>query len=73
MSGKDKGKLKRSTGIEGMDFGEALKRLVGVDPKELESDIADTKSKSEEIERDVRDTEDSIERGARTSRRRFRL
>ena len=36
-------KLKRSTGFEGMPFGEALERLFGVDPQEMESEIDKTK------------------------------
>ncbi len=70
MKGKQ---LKRATGMEGMDFGEALKRLIGVDPREIESEIAKTKRKSEEIKRGVKDTEDSIDRGARRTKHRFRL
>ncbi|WP_127599963.1 hypothetical protein [Nitratireductor alexandrii] len=66
-------KLKRAIGFEGMPFGEALERLLRVDPKEIDKEIAKTKREAEEIERDAEKTEDSIERGARRTKHRFRL
>lgn len=66
-------KLKRATGLEGMPFGEALERLFGVDPKEIETEIEKTKREAEGVERAVKETEDSIDRGARRSKHRFRL
>lgn len=65
--------MKRATGLEGMPFGEALERLFGVDPKEIESEKERIKREAEEVERGVQDTEDSIERGARRTKHRFRL
>jgi hypothetical protein len=66
-------KLKRAVGIEGMPFGEALQRLFGVDPNEIQSEIEKVKRETGEIEVEVRKTEDSIERGARRTDHRFRL
>lgn len=66
-------KLKRATGLEDMPFGEALERLFGVDPKELESETEKAKREAEGVDRAVRQTEDSIDRGARRSKHRFRL
>ncbi|ESX64367.1 hypothetical protein X758_31835 [Mesorhizobium sp. LSHC416B00] len=66
-------KLKRASGLEGMPFGEALERLFRVDPKEVQAEIERTKREGEEVERDVRATEESIDRGARRTKHRFRL
>ncbi|ESX41120.1 hypothetical protein X762_30275 [Mesorhizobium sp. LSHC426A00] len=56
-----------------MPFGEALERLFRVDPKEVQAEIERTKREGEEVERDVRATEESIDRGARRTKHRFRL
>lgn len=66
-------KLKRAVGFEGMPFGEALERLFGVDPKEIQSEIARVKKEAEGIDLEVRKTEDSIDSGARRTNHRFRL
>jgi hypothetical protein len=66
-------KLKRETGFGGTSVGEALERLYRVDPKKLEREIDRTKREAGEIERDVQEIEESIDRGARRTKHRFRL
>ncbi len=67
-----KDKPKRATRIEGIDFLESLKRLIGVDPKEIESEIAKTKNQEEEAKLYVEERQASIRRGARRAPKRFR-
>ncbi len=66
-------KLKRAIGFEGMPFGEALERLFGVDPKEIQLEIEKAKKEAGEIDIEISKIEDSIDRGARRSTHRFRL
>lgn len=66
-------KLKRAVGIEGTNFLDALERLIGVDPKEIQSEKEKVKSKIAEVDKRVEETEESIKRGARRSKSKFRL
>jgi len=66
-------KLKRAVGIEGMDFLDALDKLIGVDPEEIQSEKDKVKEKIAEVEKGVETTEKSIKRGARRSKHRFSL
>ena len=59
--------------MEDMPFSEALQRLAGVDPREIKREMEATKKESQKVEKSVQATEESIERGARRSRHKFRL
>jgi hypothetical protein len=56
-----------------MSFEEALRRLAQTDPDEARDELEKIAKKEEEVERYVREREDSIRRGARRARKRFRL
>jgi hypothetical protein len=56
-----------------MPFDEALRRLIETDPKDLEDLIRKGRKGVEEVETYVEERQRSIRRGARRSRKRFRL
>ena len=66
-------KIKRKVGIEGMSFRDALEKLVRASPKEILLEMEKTKVDIEEVERRVERTEDSVGRGARRTKHRFRI
>lgn len=59
--------------LSNFGFDEALSRLIQTDPQEVEEAIEAAKLKEEEVSRYVEERRDSIARGARRSRARFRL
>jgi hypothetical protein len=63
---------KEPTDLE-MDFGEALRRFIQTDPKELADLAEEAQRKGENVERYVQERIDSIRRGARRAPKRFRL
>lgn len=66
-------KQKRMTGLEEMPFAQALEQLVRVDPKDVQSEIDKTEIERQEAKRGAKEVEESIERGARRTKHRFRL
>lgn len=65
-------KLKKTI-LENMFHDKAYKLVFGSISREMESEIEKTKHKAEEIERGVKKTEESIARGARRTKHRFRI
>lgn len=63
---------KRSDKIES-ELDEVLARLLQTDKKELEDEIAKTKREADEAGKYVEERSDSIRRGARRTKHRFRL
>ena len=56
-----------------LGFDEALARLIQTDPQEAEEAADSVKRGDQEARKYVKERDDSIERGARRSRARFRL
>lgn len=56
-----------------LGFDEALARLIQTDPKEAQDAADSVKRDAEGVRKYVEERSDSIERGARRSRSRFRL
>lgn len=56
-----------------LGFEEALTRLLRTDPEELASEIEKTKEKDREVSEFVEERRDSIRRGARRTKHRFRI
>lgn len=67
-----KPKSNRSAKIE-TEFDEVVARLLQTDKKELEDEIAKTKREADEVGKYVEERSDSIKRGARRTKHRFRL
>jgi hypothetical protein len=65
-------KKKSSDPIES-EFDESLARFIQTDPKELADALEQVRQKQEEVRQNVEKRRDSIERGARRSKKRFRL
>lgn len=55
-----------------MDFEEALKRLAQTDPDEIKDEIEQVRKRQEEIREYIKERGESIQRGARRARVRFR-
>ena len=67
-------KRKVDRDLPGMDFNEALERLIHTDPNELrESLVADMLKKDAEIQERIKAARQEIEDGARPRKGRFRL
>jgi hypothetical protein len=54
-----------------MEFGEALKRFVQTDPKELSDMIEEAKRRGEAIDEYIEERKRSIRRGARRAPKRY--
>jgi len=57
----------------GMDFTEAVKRFAQTDPKELAEEKKRSEEEIQEIDRYVEERQESIRKGARRTKHRFRL
>ncbi|WP_157081285.1 hypothetical protein [Novosphingobium naphthalenivorans] len=68
-----KKKDKPSVDLSNFDFDEASARSIHIDSKEIESASESVKRDDDEAREYVKERRDSIERGARRSRKRFRL
>lgn len=66
-------KRKPDMDMSDLGFDEALARLIQTDPKEAQDAADSVRRDDEEARRYVEERRDSIERGARRSRARFRL
>lgn len=67
-----KPKTVRTDKIE-TEFDEVVARLLQTDNKELEDEIAKTKREADEAGKYVEERSDSIKRGARRTKHRFRI
>jgi hypothetical protein len=59
--------------MSNIGFDEALARFIQTDPAEAEAAAESVRREDEEVRKYVKERSDSIERGARRSRARFRL
>ena len=67
------GSRKPDKEVSDLGFEEALARLMQTDPEELAAEVEAVKDKDREIAAYVEERRDSIGRGARRTKHRFRL
>jgi hypothetical protein len=56
-----------------MSFDEALRRFAHTDPAEIDNEIEKVRQRQEEVRGNIEKTKESIRRGARRAKTRFRI